>query len=71
MVDFYNIKVENGILTALAVKATTGEKFDVKAKVDGSYHNCSDGEIKKATWCVVLEANKKGKYPEKTSVAWG
>lgn len=70
MVDFYNIKVENGILTALAVKATTGEKFDVKAKVDGSYHNCSDGEIIKATWGVVWEANKKGKYPDKTTIAW-
>lgn len=71
MVIFYKIIVVNGVLTALAVKGN-GEQERITAKVDGSYHSSKDEEIIRATWCLVLEARENnGKYPEKTSIAWG
>lgn len=70
MVDFENICVENGILTADAVNARYGIKEHITANIDCSYHSSSDNEIVKATWGVVLEARKKKKYPSKTTIAW-
>lgn len=70
MVDFENICVENGVLTADAVNARYGIKEHITAKIDGSYHSSSDNEIVKATWGVILEARKKKKYPSKTTIAW-
>lgn len=70
MVDFENICVENGVLTADAVNARYGIKEHITAKIDGSYHSSSDNEIVRATWNIVIEARKKKKYPSKTSIVW-
>lgn len=70
MVTFYEIKVIDGVLTALAVKCN-GEQERITAKTDGSYHSSKDGEIIRATWGLVWNASKKGKYPEKLTIAWG
>lgn len=72
MVTFYEIKVEDGVLTALAVKDTNGKSERIEAKTDGSYHSSKDGEIIRATWGLVWQAKQnKGKYPEKLTIAWG
>ena len=68
MVDFENIHVENGVLTADAVNARYGIKEHITANIDGSYHSSSDNEIVRATWNIVIEARKKKKYPSKTSI---
>lgn len=70
MVDFENIVVKDGVLTADAVNARYGIKEHITAKVDGSYHSSSDNEIVRATWNIVIEARKKKKYPNKTSIVW-
>lgn len=70
MVDFENIVVKDGILTADAVNARYGIKEHITAKIDGSYHSSSDNEIVRATWNIVIEARKKKKYPNKTSIVW-
>ena len=56
MVDFENICVKDGVLTADAVNVRYGIKEHITAKIDGSCHSSSDNEIIKATWGVVLEA---------------
>lgn len=70
MVDFENIVVKDGVLTADAVNARYGIKEHITAKIDGSYHSSSDNEIVRATWNIVIEARKKKKYPNKTSIVW-
>lgn len=70
MVTFYDIKVENGVLTALAVNETSGNREGIVARIDGSYHSSSDKDIIKATWGLVVESRDKG-FPKKTSIAWG
>lgn len=70
MVDFENIVVKDGVLTADAVNARYCIKEHITAKVDGSYHSSSDNEIVRATWNIVIEARKKKKYPNKTSIVW-
>ena len=69
MVDFENICVKDGILTADAVNARYGIKEHIIANINGSYHSSSDNEIVKATWGVIFEARKKKKYPSKTTIA--
>lgn len=59
MVDFENIVVKDGILTADAVNARYGIKEHITAKIDGSYHSSSDNEIVRATWNIVIEARKE------------
>lgn len=70
MVDFENICVKDGVLTADAVNARYGIKEHIIANIDGSYHSSSDNEIIRATWNIVIEARKKKKYPSKTSIVW-
>lgn len=71
MYTFYNIEVKNGIFTATVVNDCTGAQELVEAKVDGSYHSSKYSDVIKATWNVVVSAEKTGKYPKQTSVAWG
>lgn len=70
MVDFENICVENGILTATAINLETGNREDITARLDGSSHSSTDWDIVKATWNLVGRYNGK-KFPKKTSVVWG
>lgn len=71
MVSFYNIKVENGILTAHAVNESTCHEEDIKAMIDGSRHSSRDSDIVRATWGVVWEAKKAKKFPKETTISWG
>lgn len=59
MVDFENIHVENGVLTADAVNARYGIKEHITANIDGSYHSSSDNEIVKATWELFLKHERR------------
>lgn len=70
MVTFYDIKVNNGVLTALALNEATGTKESITANLDGTYHSSSDSLVLKATWSLVVEYEKKG-FPKEISVAWG
>lgn len=70
MVTFYNIKVSNGVLTALAFNEATGTKESITANLDGTYHSSSDSLVVKATWSLVVEYENKG-FPNEISVAWG
>lgn len=72
MVSFYNIKIENGIFTATAVNEYTGNKEEISAKTDGSYHSSKDNDIVKATWGLIVkyEHSKRKKIPETDCVAW-
>lgn len=49
MVDFENIHVENGVLTAVATNLETGKKENITARLDGSLHSSKDWDIVKAT----------------------
>lgn len=71
MVNFYNIKSENGIMTAHAVNTVTGFEEDVRTVESDLTTNATDDLIKRATWCLVIRYrdNRKG-YPKKTSVMW-
>lgn len=71
MFTFYNIKVVNGVLTAIVLNESTGIKESITAKIDGTYHSSRDGDVIRATWGVVWEAKKNKKFPEKTTIAWG
>lgn len=70
MVTFYDIKVNNGVLTALALNEATGTTESITANLDGTYHSSSDSLVVKATWSLVVEYEKKG-FPKEISVAWG
>lgn len=70
MVDFENICVENGVLTAIAINLETGNKENITARLDGSSHSSKDWDIVKATWSIVGRYKGK-KFPKKTSVVWG
>ena len=70
MITFYDIKVENGVLTALALNENTGTKENITAKLDGTYHSSNDSLIVKATWNLIVEYENKG-FPTAMSVAWG
>lgn len=71
MVNFYDIKIEDGFITAEAWNETNNTRENIRAKLDGTYHSSSDTDIIKATWNLVIEYEKKHKLPEKTTVAWG
>lgn len=71
MITFYNIKVVDGTLTALAVNEVNNTKENIVAKVDGSYHSSKNSDIVRATWGMIWEAKKNKKFPEKTTIAWG
>lgn len=49
--------------------------YSVKAKIDGSTYsiepNGYSNDVIKAMWNLVVELEKKGKIPEKITVAWG
>lgn len=70
MVSFYNISVENGILTAHAVNESTGHEEDIKAMIDGSRHSSKDKDIVKATWGLIVDFEGK-QLPSKHTIAWG
>lgn len=42
MVDFENIRVENGVLTATAINLETGNREDIVARLDGGSHSSTD-----------------------------
>ena len=72
MILFHNVKVENGVFTAIAEDLTTGYKEEVVAKVDGSYHSSNYRDFVKATWNVVIRAERNGnKYEREEAVSWG
>lgn len=71
MVNFYNIKIDNEYITADVWNEMNNKKEFIRAKLDGSYHSSSDDDIIKATWNIIIEYEKDGKLPEKTTVAWG
>lgn len=70
MVDFENICVENGILTATAINLETGNREDIIARLDGGSHSSTDWDIVKATWNVIGRYKGK-KFPKEASVVWG
>ena len=70
MVDFENICVKDGVLTATATNLETNNKEDdIVARLDDSFHSSIDWDIVKATWNLVGRYNGK-KFPKKTSVVW-
>ena len=71
MVSFYNIKVENGIVTAHAVNETNGVEEDVIGHELDDLTNAVDPKIRKAIWSLMIryQGKKKG-YPKQTTVAW-
>lgn len=72
MVDFFDIVVENGIFRARAYNHETKQWYDVVAKIDGSYHNCNNGEVIRATWNIVVDAEDEGGvYPRRRTICWG
>ena len=70
MIDFENIQVVDGVLTASAVNLETGNRESITAKLDGSFHSSTDWDIVKATWNVIGRYKGK-KFPKETSVVWG
>lgn len=69
MVDFENICVKDGVLTAIATNLETGNKENITARLDGSSHSSKDWDIVKATWNIVGRYKGK-KFPKETSVVW-
>lgn len=70
MVDFENICVKDGVLTATATNLETNNKEDIVARLDGSFHSSIDWNIVKATWNVIGRYKEK-KFLKETSVVWG
>ena len=73
MVDFFDIVVEDGIFRARAFDYEVKQWYDVVANWDGSYHNCDNGTVIRATWAVIGEAklHHRGKFPKKKTICWG
>lgn len=72
MVNFTEIRAENGKVYARAENLMTGVVENVVACEDGSYTNAKDYNIRKAVWNIVAEYGVAGKpYPKKVTVAWG
>lgn len=72
MVDFENIHVENGVLTAVATNLETGKKENITARLDGSLHSSKDWDIVKATWNIIDKYKGKNFPKNKCSlgVVW-
>lgn len=70
MVDFENICVKDGVLTATAINLETGNREDIIARLDGNSHSSKDWDIVKATWNIIGRYKGK-KFPKETSVVWG
>lgn len=50
MVHFTNIVIKDGYIEADVWNESNGVREHIRAKLDGSYHSSSDGDIQKATW---------------------
>lgn len=70
MVDFENICVKDGVLTATAINLETGSREDIIARLDGNSHSSKDWDIVKATWNIIGRYKGK-KFPKEASVVWG
>lgn len=70
MVYFNDIKLENGIITAIAIDSSTGITETITASMDGTYHSSSNRWIIQATWNLISDYERDGKLPTKRNVYW-